>query len=271
MLDFMLGASAKGVLLFPEEMMPEGWDQQDVANEWVRYNGVIMYKASNMQPGFKPEQVVANAQSMAGKDLLNLMLTMMKEVSGVNEAIQGQKPASGTPSSLYAQMVNNASLSSKDYFEFFFSKVADRDFKTLKLMLQYYEGQRYVNTSGKDYENEAYLLDADAIRNEDAHFDIVVSRGANSPMYRMVIDDYLYNFLQAGQIDLPMFLENTSLPFADKLMAQIQQRQAAVEQQAAQMGVPADQLGAGQPNPQAKQLLQQMMGGQPKQQPRLQA
>lgn len=270
MLDFMLGASAKGVLLFPEDMKPDGWDEQDISNEWVRANGVIMVKAG-VKHNMKPEQINSNAQSVAGKDLLMFMLSMMKEVSGVTEAIQGQRPASGTPSSLYAQMVNNASLSSRDYFEFFFSKMEDRDMKTIKLMLQFYDGVRYVNTSGQDYENEAYVLDADAIRQQDAQFDIVQNRGANSPAYRMMMDDYLFQFLNGGYIDLPTFMENTSLPFAGKLIEKIKEKQQVLEEQMAQQGIdPAQLQAAGGKNggvqmaPEAQQLLTQMMGGKPK-------
>ena len=43
MIDFIMGASAKGVLLFPEDMLPEGTTMEEIADQWVKYNGVIVY------------------------------------------------------------------------------------------------------------------------------------------------------------------------------------------------------------------------------------
>ena len=44
MYDWIMRASAKGVLLFPEECLPKGMSMEDVANEWARFDGVIMIK-----------------------------------------------------------------------------------------------------------------------------------------------------------------------------------------------------------------------------------
>ena len=35
LLDFMIGSSAKGVLLFPEELLPEGYTMDDISDESV--------------------------------------------------------------------------------------------------------------------------------------------------------------------------------------------------------------------------------------------
>ena len=60
-------------------------------------------------------------------------MQLIKEISGVTEAIQGQTPGSGTPASLYQQMTTNATISSRDFFEFFFGVRRKRDFKRLWL------------------------------------------------------------------------------------------------------------------------------------------
>ncbi len=44
MYDWIMRASAKGVLLFPEECLPKGMSMEDVADEWARFDGVIMIK-----------------------------------------------------------------------------------------------------------------------------------------------------------------------------------------------------------------------------------
>ncbi len=41
MIDFIMGSSAKGVLLFPEDQIPDGMTIEDIADEWTKYNGII--------------------------------------------------------------------------------------------------------------------------------------------------------------------------------------------------------------------------------------
>ena len=45
--DFITSAAAKGVLLVPEEAIPDDMDLEDIADEWSRYNGVIKYRAKD--------------------------------------------------------------------------------------------------------------------------------------------------------------------------------------------------------------------------------
>lgn len=247
LMDFMLGASAKGVLMIPEESIPDGLTPQDFADQWVKANGIIVYKGKS---GVAPQQVVSNSSTTTGTQLLGLQMQLIKEISGVTEAIQGQTPGSGTPASLYQQMTTNATISSRDFFEFFFGIRRKRDFKMVQNIKQFYDAPRYVNVSGKDYDNEAYMYDPTQV--QDCKFDIVIAKSANAPVFRQMIDDYLFQFLQGGIIDINMFLENTSMPFADKLLEQIKQKQETL-QQTMQGGQP--------PTPEAMQMLQQAMGG----------
>lgn len=266
MMDFMMGSGSKGVLLIPEEMIPPGMTKEDIGREWTKFNGIISYRAKDVPQGAKMEQVVANSQNAAGQQLLALQLQLLKEISGVTEAIQGQKPSAGTPASLYAQMTNQAALSSKDYFEHFFNARKVRDRKIIQLIQQFWTEERYINVAGSDYENEAYVYKPDKV--EDANLDIVIAKSGQSPMYRMMIDEYLKEFLAGGFIDIDMFLENTSLPFADKLRKSVQERkEQGMEQMAAlqaELGAQQQQLqgqvGNTQVNPQTQAMFNQMLG-----------
>ncbi|MCD8318308.1 MAG: hypothetical protein LUC45_05465 [Paraprevotella sp.] len=42
--DFIMRASAKGALLFPEGCLPDGYSMEDIADEWSRFDGIVMYK-----------------------------------------------------------------------------------------------------------------------------------------------------------------------------------------------------------------------------------
>lgn len=44
LLDFIIGASAKGLLMVPQECIPDDMDIQDFAREYVKTNGVILIK-----------------------------------------------------------------------------------------------------------------------------------------------------------------------------------------------------------------------------------
>ena len=52
-------------------------------------------------------------------ELLNLQLKLINDISGVNSAMQGQTPSSNTPSSLYAQQVQNSSMNVKGLLDSF--------------------------------------------------------------------------------------------------------------------------------------------------------
>ena len=63
MLDFIMNASAKGVLLIPEDCIPDGMTPADFAKEWVRFNGVITYVPSQKHTKV-PEQISANSTNI---------------------------------------------------------------------------------------------------------------------------------------------------------------------------------------------------------------
>lgn len=256
--DFILAFSAKGVLLIPEDVIPEGMTEDDFADEWVRFNGVITYKPSTKHNQL-PQQITANSQNTGLMDMLNMQFSLLKEISGVTDAMQGHKPASGTPSSLYAQQTHNASLSNRDFFEFFFSRKKERDFKIVKTAQQFYEDERYVNIGGKDYNDEVDYYRPELAK--DAEFEMTMGQSTTSSAYRTMIDDYLMRFLDAQHIDFSTFLANTSMPFADKLRESIMAKEQEMQQMQQQMAQQGGGGGAAEAtNPEAMQLFDQMMG-----------
>lgn len=249
LLDFMIGSSAKGVLLFPEEMLPDGYTMDDISDEWSRHNGVIAFKPNKNYPNLAPKEVQGNSRNVGAMDMLQMQFGLLEKISGVNDAIQGHKPNSGTPSSLYAQQTHNATLSNRDFFEFFFAIKQQRDFKSVKLIQQYYDDERYIATGGKDYDDEARYYDPNQGR--DAEVDILMGQN-NSTLYRQMLDEYLMKFLEGGLIDLDMFLEATSLPFADKLKEISMRKQKEMQQ--------LQESGQQESDPQTMGMIQQMLG-----------
>jgi len=259
MMDFIISASAKGVLLVPEDSIPDDMDIEDFADEWARFNGVIKYKP---KPGIDaPQQVAVNSINIGIQEMLAFQLKFIQEVSGVHEAIMGEDPKSGTPASLYAQSAQNSSLNNLDYMEAFRSFKQTRDMKALKVITQFYNEKRYLAIAGNIYREEAAVYDPE--RAKDLDYDVVVTEGMNTPVYRTLIEDTLKSLLEAQAIDIELYLEHSTLPFADKLLQAIRQRKEELAQGVAgNASIPPELMQQAQGgDPRAMQMLQQAVGG----------
>ena len=263
--DFIMGASAKGVLMVPEDAIPEDMVIDDFAEEWTKFNGVIKIKA---KPGAQvPQQIMSRANLPGLWEMISMQMKLIQDIAGVHEALQGQTPKSGTPSSLYAQQAQYSLTNLKEYLEFFAFFKEQRDTKALKVLRQYYNSKRYFASSGgTTMDQEKMVYDPDRVRNLE--IELKVAPSMDTPVYRQIIDDMLFQLLQAQMIDIGMFLENSSLPFADRLLEQIRQRQQEMAQQGAipgggivdpalmqQVQAQAQQNG----NPQAMDMINKLM------------
>lgn len=133
--DWVMRASAKGVLLFPESSMPDGWDISDIADEWSRFNGVIMIKAKEGIP--LPQQVSSNATNIGISELLNIQLKMFEDVSGVNSALQGKLDAVNMSGTLYSQQTTNAMSSLLDLLQTYKHFMRECTRKELSILCQF--------------------------------------------------------------------------------------------------------------------------------------
>lgn len=140
MYDWILRASAKGVLLFPEESLPEGVDINDVADEWSRFNGVIIYRPKPGVP--QPAQVSSNCTNIGIAELLQIQLKMMEDVSGVNGALQGKLDNNSMSGKLYDQQTRNAMTSLVDMLKSFNAFVADATEMDIANIMQYYSTEK---------------------------------------------------------------------------------------------------------------------------------
>ena len=84
---------------------------------------------------------------------------------------------------------------------------------------------------------------------------VSISANSDTPVYRQMIDDTLFNLLQMQAIDTKMFLENTNMPFADKILDAISKRQEEMASQAQAAGIDPNNPMQGV-NPQLQQAVQ---------------
>jgi hypothetical protein len=219
---------------------------------------VIVYKGKPGTPA--PYQVSSNTTNIGAQEMLAMQMKMIQDISGVSSAIQGQQAKSGTPSSLYAQEALNSTTNTRDMFDVFAWYKRQRDSKLLKVCQQFYDDKRYVAIAGNRYNEEAAYYDPKIAA--DVHFNLVVTEGVDSPVYRQIIDDQLKGLMEAGAIDIRMYLENSSLPFADKILESMNSRDQQMQDGEAPGQMPPElmeqiQNGA---DPKAMANLQQFVG-----------
>lgn len=240
LIDFIRGTSSKGVLVVDDEAF-ESMSREEVIDEYVRYNGVLFVK---LKPGQSIDGVVRQYNSgaaVAGDfELLNLQLRLINEISGVNSAMQGQAPKAGTPASLYAQQVQNSSLNLKGLFDGFRSFRRRRDTKLIKMIQQYYTDERYLDIAGGDYAEEARWYSPEKVRNSE--FDLTLTEGYNTPAYQMLANDFLMQLFQANVLDVKTMLENSSYPFAKKILEAVKRNEEQAARGAAPEGLSPELL-----------------------------
>lgn len=233
MVDFIMGSSAKGVLLFPEDQIPDGMTIEDIADEWTRYNGVILFRPKPGSP--LPQQIAVNATNVGAYELLNLQMKLFEDISGVHGAMQGKGTAPGTSYALYAQQIQNSSLNLVDIFESYKNFRQDRDTKLMKTIQQFFDKEKYLQIVGSSDEERLENITQQEVCNAD--FDISITESTSSQVYRTVSNEFLLELFRMGQITLEMLLENGAFPFSDKLLQSIEKnKQENAQQQQQQVG-----------------------------------
>ena len=236
--EFARSAAAKGVLLVPEDAIPDDMQIEDFADEWTKYNGVIKIKTKAGVP--LPQQIVARAIDPDSNASIQMQMDFFMRTSGVGDAIQGISAKAGVSGTLYAQEAQNSATNNIDTTESYNAYKKRRDRKALSVIRQYYE-DRIITIAGKLYSNEAMMYKASEAK-AMKDIDINIVQGADSPVFRSMIDDQLFKWVDTNKIDIETALAHSSIPFADNLLADIQRKRKEAEemmaqqQQQAQMG-----------------------------------
>lgn len=125
MLDQIMASCAKGVLLYPETALPDGFSWADVRRVWSSTGGILPY--SPQMGTEKPEQISANATDVGAYDMVKLQMQLLEEVSGVSGALQGKSPTGINSAGLYQTQAENASMAMTDVYSTFTSFRRKRD------------------------------------------------------------------------------------------------------------------------------------------------
>lgn len=222
--DWIMRASAKGVLMMPEDCLPDGVSIDDIAESWTEFNGVIVYKPS--KSGKVPEQVANNSTNIGIAELLNMQLKFFEDISGVTGALQGKPGYSGESASHYNQLTENATKSLLDLLECFSCFVVDGAYKDVKNMQQFYDSKRVFNIAGKS----GAQIEYDPKKIRDVEFDLSITESTSTPAYRHLANDMLMQLYQSQAISVEQLLEHGDFPFADELLQSIKSQKEQLEQ-----------------------------------------
>lgn len=109
------------------------------------------------------------------------------------------------------------------------------------MIQQFYEdGRKVYNKDGLNvYHYDRYTA-------RDIHFKISIKNAAATAAYNTAQNDDLKELLQMGAINLVQYLQNVNKPYADKLLASVQEQQQQLEQMYEQQQEAAMQQGGGQ-------------------------
>lgn len=125
LIDHIMQASAKGVLMYPETALPDGFSWEDIRKVWRQCNGILPY--SPTMGGDRPQQISSNNTDIGAFDMIELQLKLLEDISGVGGALQGRNINTAGSVTLYRSEVMNASIALTDVFDTFNAWRHERD------------------------------------------------------------------------------------------------------------------------------------------------
>lgn len=123
-LDQIIAASAKGVLLYPADQLPDGFTWKDVRRIWSNPSGILPFKRTSRT--LMPHQVSNAGNSSGATELLRTQLQLFDEISGATSSFRSRLSANAGEGVLRAEM-ENALISMLDILNTFQEFLQSRD------------------------------------------------------------------------------------------------------------------------------------------------
>jgi len=228
-MDFIIGASAKGLLMIPEDTIPDGYTAKDFAEQWSKVGGYIVYKPSKVS-GAAPAEVSSASRSIGVSEMVGLVRSMLPDISGVHGALQGKQAQSGTSGKLYQAEAEQAATNLIYTFDVFKDFRTDRDLKIMKVLQQYKDDDRMPSPKSS---RDSVVYNAKMVKNAD--FLLSMSENTASINFRSMMNDYLMMLWKEGAMTAKTMLSLSSLPFRDSAIQAIEKDEKDIAQQQAQM------------------------------------
>jgi hypothetical protein len=124
LLDSVIASSAKGVLLYPTDQLPEGFTWRDMRRIWSNPSGVLPFKRTSKT--VMPHQVHSSGSSSGASEMLRLQLELFDEISGTTGALRG-KSSHATGAEMLHTELENGTISMLDMLATFRAFIDERN------------------------------------------------------------------------------------------------------------------------------------------------
>lgn len=263
-IDALTSASIKGMWAVPEQIIPEGMTKETFSDEMNRVGNVLFYDLDKIN-GPNAHNLIKHIQGtgvpVASIQHLQLLGDAFEQMSGFGGAVMGQAPTSGTPASLYAQMVAQSSTQTLDLFESMFEGLTEHDEKMLALIVQFWDEVVPLRASASA-ETQLY-------KPEDARamaWYVSMGRTSETALYRQLFEADMKEFLNARHLTFPQYLRESSHPRAQALLQLVELTNPILSGQGGEEQLAQIVAAAEAGDPEAITLLQQAQewgGGAP--------
>lgn len=238
LIDFIIMNSSKGVLAIDKESITEDMDWQEMADQYVKVDGVVLYTSKN--DGKMPQQI-QNASLPAGLELIMQRdRELLTTQSNVQPALQGQSPDAGTSAKRYLAEQQSSAVGITDYvasFNNFSRRVAKKQLWGIQC---FYDSKRSVQVTGEDvwrYFNPDTMGDMDC--------DVAMVLDSNSATLREGLKELAFQAYEKDEIAFTQMLEAADFGDTAKLKRFVQEHAEEKRQLAAQQAA-AGQVPTGQ-------------------------
>ena len=226
---------AKGAIWVNQEVLDRSnVSIEDFAKVYTNPKGVIGLRIKDGEKVY--ERMADHTGNADDNSKLEFYMNIANEVSGAHGSLRGERPTAGTPAALYAQETQNANNNIANGMEWYNALINRLNNKLMMLQLQYYDKRRFLEIAGADYTHEIeYIINTPA-RLRQTLFDLQLIKSPQAGFARIQREQMLQSLFEAGAIPAQVWLKNTTLNGADKVLEdveQYQQEQAEAQQNAA--------------------------------------
>ena len=220
--DMVKRAGAKGVMMVPEDIVPDWMDWDEFAEQATSINGVVYYKPK--PHGQTPEMIYSHSSTVDTSNMISLLSRLLEDSVSVTGAMQGKTPTAGTSAALYAQQKQNSATPLApllERFRFFMDEVA---MKKLKFIQENYTIQDYAEIVSSDELLQAMNLNLAMMG--DLKYKVAIGPGTDTPQYRDQLREDLLMLVQGGALSMLDYVQMLNVPYKAELERRIQEHMA---------------------------------------------
>ena len=259
MKDMMMAASAKGLRFIPSTMIPDDMTRDEFMKQCTEIGGTIFWKPDPKNPNAVPQFFTNNSQDAGFSELLSMEVQFINEITAVSEALQGKTPANGTAASRYAMETENSTTAVASLMHKFGAFEHEVAVKKMKVMHQFYQQPRFISHKRSSGYAEYSMYEPKEVK--DIDFEVAIKDAPESPVARMMLNDFVMQLWQSGAISALDALENSYMPGTEDLKQTLRAQLEQVQGGGAPQMIPQEQMQAVQEsaNPEAVRQLEGAM------------